>query len=340
LPDTRGGSLTLLDDGRVLYAGGKPDEYGVMSADAWLFDPGDDTWTEIDPMPGPRRNHAASLLPGGDVLLAGGDNDFYSGRAFDECLLFDPILELFSLCETLPSARAGAASSALPDGRVLLVGGKDDLGQSRSDAAVYDPEFDSWSSIGSDEAPLPFEGRSRVARLSDGSVVAYGAPFPSILPETLYQDGVQFDPDTLDWMAMPRLDGRRVVTLASDSSQVYAFGGIDSPYALLPDTAALLPGDDGWLFKQDAPFLGADLVAVWLPSDVFLVAPMSEDRDDAALYDPDADAWISTSQLPAVSAGQESAVLLDDGRVLLTGGAISGSSSEGVAPPMVYERGE
>jgi hypothetical protein len=73
-------STTLLADGRVLVAGGF-NRTGVsvsVLASAEVYDPGTRTWTTAQKMDTARAGQTATLLPGGQVLVAGGDK-FISG---------------------------------------------------------------------------------------------------------------------------------------------------------------------------------------------------------------------------------------------------------------------
>jgi len=63
-------SATLLDDGRILVAGGiGADGKPLQSVEIWNPDPGE--WTPGVSLPQPLRDQGAVLLGNGNVLLAG-----------------------------------------------------------------------------------------------------------------------------------------------------------------------------------------------------------------------------------------------------------------------------
>lgn len=74
----RGATATRLDDGRVLVAGGELVQGGSRRSldTAEVFDPENGEWAPAGTMSCPRSEHAAVLLPGGDVLIVAGDAAF------------------------------------------------------------------------------------------------------------------------------------------------------------------------------------------------------------------------------------------------------------------------
>jgi large repetitive protein len=94
-------SVTLLDDGKVLIAGGYP--YEAELSDAELYDPKAETFTLTkNLMSSERGGHTATLLPNGSVLLAGGEaQGTQAGQIRDEfplasADLYDPATDSFA----------------------------------------------------------------------------------------------------------------------------------------------------------------------------------------------------------------------------------------------------
>ncbi|MEX2147141.1 MAG: kelch repeat-containing protein [Candidatus Rokuibacteriota bacterium] len=140
LAETRAGhTATVLTTGDVLIAGGEGTSGFVATAEVWS---GTGTTGAslvlADRLSEPRAGHTATLLPSGDVVIAGG-----VGRAgIASALLerFDPTRQTFHRQSTrLATARAYHAATLLRDGRVLVWGGVDAAGRILADGELYDP---------------------------------------------------------------------------------------------------------------------------------------------------------------------------------------------------------
>ena len=107
-------SVTLLSDGRVLVGPGRFNE---------LYDPSTDTWIAAEPMIASRVGGTATLLPTGEVLVAGGEGIQASRAITATAELFDPRTGGWSSAGRMIAGRSGHTATLLSDGRVLVVGG-------------------------------------------------------------------------------------------------------------------------------------------------------------------------------------------------------------------------
>jgi N-acetylneuraminic acid mutarotase len=99
-------------------------------------------------MPQPHTWHSASLLPDGTVLLAGGvngDPDIGAGtiasdraRSLASADRYDPRTRSWSASTAMSQARALHAAVTLPDGRVLVFGGRN-KGKTLDSIEIFDP---------------------------------------------------------------------------------------------------------------------------------------------------------------------------------------------------------
>src|SRR6267143_974733 len=94
-----------------------------------------------------RRNHTATLLPNGKVLVAGGFDNSGNGLASAE--LYDPASGTWSAAGSLTTARYSHTATLLPNGKVLVAGGLDSSNNASASAELYDPASGSWSATGS-----------------------------------------------------------------------------------------------------------------------------------------------------------------------------------------------
>jgi hypothetical protein len=114
LEDVRGTAVTLLD-GRVLV---------VDESTATLWDPGDDSVSAAGSLVNPRSGFTVTLLADGRVLIVGDDEFLDAEAAVTEVELWDPATLRFEAAGTLSHVRSGHTTTALPDGRALIVGGR------------------------------------------------------------------------------------------------------------------------------------------------------------------------------------------------------------------------
>jgi hypothetical protein len=131
-------TATLLDDGRVLMAGGSDGSgqdatgfYQATTATAEVYDPSTKSFSRVGDMSSGREDHAAVRLADGRVLITGGHDSGQDG-VLDTAEIFDPSTGTFTRTGRMVSARRHHAAVLLPDGRVAIIGGTDDIGSKRS----------------------------------------------------------------------------------------------------------------------------------------------------------------------------------------------------------------
>ena len=208
-----GHTATLLPNGKVLVAGGSPDDpYTPGSlASVEIYDPGTNTWSAAASMHTPRSFHSATLLADGRVLIAGGDavfNDIAgpSSHAISPSVstlasteLYDPAANRWTDGPAMITPRAKHAATMLADDRVLIVGGTAGLGLAEAGsgwrtAEIYDPATQAWSAAASMQFARVFPSANL---LPDGRVLVVGDDGVN------YRTTELFDPSTGRWSSGP-----------------------------------------------------------------------------------------------------------------------------------------
>jgi hypothetical protein len=147
-------AATLLPDGQVLVAGGSGGSSNAL-ASAELFNPATGTWSVTGSMSQGRSGlnnvgPSATLLPDGQVLIAGGQDANFNLLASAE--LYNPATGKFTPTGSMATARAGQSATLLNNSQVLVAGGLVGLKsnpQTTASAMLYDPGTNTWTSTGS-----------------------------------------------------------------------------------------------------------------------------------------------------------------------------------------------
>ncbi len=227
-------SATVLDDGRVLLAGGL-DASGLPLSSTEIYDPLTHTITNGPDLLVARAKHAAVKLASGDVAFFGGLGSGGQALASAEIFHFTPVGQAPGVNSALPNlavAQVSPHAALLPDQRVLVAGGVTAAGAAVTTAQLLAPLNDDDPSDPTTKNPrFDSAGSMRAARafcsatpLLDGNVLFAGGSGLSSMEVFNWQTGVFEDVNG----TMP--DGARaqhVATLLGDGSVLLA-GGITS----------------------------------------------------------------------------------------------------------------
>jgi N-acetylneuraminic acid mutarotase len=165
-------TATLLTNGKVLVTGGADREYGgSVLASAEVYDPATNTWAFTAPMAGARRNHTATLLRDGRVLVTGGTNAGGSTLQ-NSAEVYDPAAGTWSPVGHMTTARGSHSATLLEDGRVLIAGGGGPDRASSASAELFDPSSGTFTAAAS--MAQPRRTHSATVLLSGKVLVAGG----------------------------------------------------------------------------------------------------------------------------------------------------------------------
>jgi hypothetical protein len=174
-------TATLLPDGTVLVVGGDNDSANSLaSAERYSPNGSGNKWTSAGTMTnGDRANHTATLLPEGEVLVAGG----FGCVVHDECVygevatceLYSPAGSTWSDIASMNVARSFHTATLLPNGKVL-VAGSENAPEELARWETFDPDEGNWSPVPA--GSLAYSRRGHVATLLPyGEVLVEGGEY-------------------------------------------------------------------------------------------------------------------------------------------------------------------
>jgi ASPM-SPD-2-Hydin domain-containing protein/Kelch motif protein len=302
----RGGpSAALMQDGRVLVAGGDNPTEGCM-ASAELFDPATEQWTETGAMSTPRCGFQTVLIeqgPNAGMVMAISGSPICQAcePVLTTAELYDPATGIWTLTGSLAVGRFFSIGSVPPyvgSGNIMAVGGMTCCAYTEiNEAEVYDVLTGQWTPT-SDKAT---RGEERGATLNDSNVLVAGGWTGTEPNNRGVPDTELFNAATGAWSGTASMSIDRfshtLTTLAS--GQVLVVGGCDGGWSVcrLLKTAELYDAVSGaWFLTGSMNFARSSHNATLLPDGRLLVS---------GGFDPTAARGISTAELfippPAVA---------------------------------------
>ena len=212
-----GQTATLLPGGQVLVAGGESSTATAsVLATAELYSPATNAWTPTGSLNTARYLASATLLPGGQVLAAGGISaQSYTASAE----LYNPATGLWTPTGSLATARSDASMTLLPSGSVLVAGGDAGSAGSVAGAEIYNPATGKWSGGGT----LATSRTHHTATLlSGGQVLVVGGQGLAGSTTTTLASAESYNPVTNVWSPAGSLATAR----AGHSASVLANGAL------------------------------------------------------------------------------------------------------------------
>lgn len=326
------GTSTLLNDGTVLVAGGQAGEAPSNAAD--LYNASTGTFATVTGgLQVARYSHTATILQDGTVLIAGGQitptppstNPFTNTAE-----IYNPLTGTFTLLANgLNFARSQHTATLLGDGSVLIAGGMSQSGSPTVQAEIYDPAEQTFTAVGS----------SNVARLAHTATLLPNGQV--LIASGLDNSAELYNPAKQTFTITGSLNTARQNATATllANGQVLIAGGLQSG-AIGIGTAELYNPAAGTFALTSGQLntpRGAQAATI-LPNGTVLLAggyncpPPSCTNPilgSAELYDPSAGVFSNTGSLRN-ARWLDTAVLLNDGTILIAGG-FSGNSATATA---------
>jgi Kelch motif/Galactose oxidase, central domain len=326
-----GGAIELGADNRCAPG---PTVFGDGRS-ARLFDASTGAWAATGALSKDRGAFVMVTLDDGRVLVTGGANGGVDGApSFSSTKIWDSASGVWKDGGALNEARTNSVGALLKDGRVFVAGGTfyDGIHTARSlkSAEIYDPAHDAWSKVAAMPTAL---GYATGVRLADGRALIVGSPDATSFDLGFAPVALVYDPSADAWT----------------QAGTVGHGG-PAEIVALPDGGALLlmgsaqrfdPATGRWsAVAADREFV--ETQAVLLPSGQVLVvggqAASGPDDDSwpaldrADLWNPTTGAWDPVAPMPQGRQDGEM-VVLSDGSVLYSAGAIAGNPNSAPSCP-------
>lgn len=272
-----------------------------------------------------RAFHTSTLLPTGQILVAGGTN---GPNILKSAELFDPATEsFFPTNSSLNEVRDLHTATLMPNGRVLIAGGfttnATSTGSTNSvevyypDTKVFIPTEPMFSSRSNHSALVMPDGKVFVAGgFGDADVVTGTAEiYISTESRWIQAAGMPVGCERAIAASVQLKDGR-----------ILLFGGINAN-GILSSVAAYTPGTNSWSCVSVTPMPTAlrSATATLLFDGRVLVAGGNDGFGEANVsytWSPLSNAWAATAATPFLEPRfNHTATLLPDGSVMVTGGS-------------------
>jgi hypothetical protein len=259
LPDARAlHTATLLRNGKVLVAGGMIG--AAAQASALIYDPASGAWTATASLSAARGSHTATLLPNGKVLVAGGYKvllaEGYKEDYLASAEIYEPATGTWSPAAPMNNARRDHTANLLPNGKVLVAGGRDST-YFYDSYELYDCASGLWSNW-----PMNTRRASHTATLLyRGDVLSAGgwnAPDPHTFDNAVYLASAEIykpQPPPQVQMATPLLAFFPFDGSANDVSGNNRHGTLIGPYLV-----------EGW--EGQAFFFNGTTDSITVPLDI------------------------------------------------------------------------
>lgn len=310
-------TATLLPDGRVLVAGGFTAEENTVSG-VELFDPATNSFSRAAAMATPRQSHSATILENGDILFVGGYNA--GGVHLASAEIYRAADHKFVPAGSLRQARAGQVAVRLNDGRVLITGGVGPGWEFLSSAEIFDPQSNTFSPAG----PMQTPRESHAAlRLNDGRVFVVGGHQGRRENLRIHAGAEIFDPakgsfSSAGRMNIPRhkhdavllADGRVLITGGADERDDR---GVYSSTEFFDPSSNTFRGGP----HLQLPRYKHQGSSIPIPGGRIFIAGGAPQPE---IFDPLRNSFALAAGSNNLTGQFSAAVLLKDGRVLVTGG--------------------
>src|SRR5579871_1284524 len=332
--------IALLPSGNVLVvqgSGNDAQDWDKDNFEAAVWNPVAGTVT-TEPVTWDMFCNGMALTPNGQVLIAGGTQQYGPFLGLPNASLYDPIANVFTNLPNMADGRWYPTVTKLPDGTLMVSSGVAENGQTNNTVEIYNPVLGTWSTPYADGWVPPLYPRLHV--LPNGNVFYSGST-----PQSRY-----FYPATDTWSGIVATTNSNTIRTYGSSvllpltpannydPKIMILGGGTSGATNTTELIDLGAANPAWTWGPPMSQARVDMDAVLLPNGLILALNGSVNSEDATTASLNAD-LIDPNALTVTSAGQESyARLYHSGALLLPNGTVAvfgGNPSQGNYQPAI-----
>src|SRR5262245_1475784 len=221
---------------------------------AWEYDPANDSWRALAPLP-TKRGSPIAVTVGDKIYVMGGASTLQgqaavhparphaSVSAVEE---YDPATNTWRACSPMPTPRNHAVAGVV-NGKVYVIGGRvggafvTSGSSTASVVAAYDPATDAW---GGPKARMPTARSAMAAGVYNNRIYVTGGEFQDANMMATYRSFESYDPATNTWTTLPSMPtSRHGLASAVLGNRIHMVSG---------DTQSALSGAHGQTEAHDA----------------------------------------------------------------------------------------
>ncbi|MDD5686858.1 MAG: kelch repeat-containing protein [Elusimicrobia bacterium] len=327
----QGHTATLLPNGKVLIAGG----YGTTYfSTAELYDPSAGTFSTTGSMSTTRYVHSATLLPSGKVLITGGNSNATDSGLLSTAELYDPSTGTFSTTGSMLTGRRSFTVTLLPNGKVFITGGWNNISEFLSTAELYDPSAGAFSATGSMSTARQLH---TATLLPNGKVLTTGGWGGGISTAELYDPAGAGTFSTTGSMSSKR---ELPTATLLPNGKVLITGGWNNISGYLSTAELYDPSSGTFSTTGSMTTKRYSHTATLLPNGKVLIIGgnvASVVLSTAEIYDPAGEGTFSATSSMSTARQWHTVTLLPNGKVLITGGTSNGTASGLLSTAELYD---